>query len=113
MTRAFRLLFAALCIWWLAVVGLYGFAISARAHGWYPLRCCHDRDCAPIRADSITRQGDNYVITIKAGTHPMVIDADIVRTWPIERSEPSQDAEHHICLSPDQRVLCLFIPLNG
>lgn len=105
-------LVASVCAW----IMIVAFQNPARAHSWYPPICCSDRDCAPIRASAITRLGDQYVITLRRGEHPMLDPAAeiTIRQWPIDRTEASQDAEAHICLSPmGARVLCLFVPLNG
>lgn len=103
----------------LVAIGLFVLILSlspARSHSWYPAACCSDRDCAPIRASAVSRVGNEYVITLRRGEHPM-LDAsqDItVRKIATHLAEPSRDREYHVCLSPiDARILCFFIPLSG
>ena len=110
MTRAFRLLFAALCIWWLAVVAIYGFAISARAHSFYDPWCCNQRDCQPIPAHAVEIVPEGYRVTLKPGEHHMVNET-VVHVVPFSEARDAPDGAYHACLYPTQHVMrCFYRP---
>lgn len=113
MTRAFQLLFAALCVWWCIVIGLYGFAISVRAHSFYSSFCCSSSDCAPIPRTAVEITPDGYKITLHAGEHPMVTST-VVHIVPFTDTLVSEDGEYHACLYPTQNVMrCMYVPPFG
>lgn len=85
-----------------AVVALLCSAMSAQAHDWYPLECCHQFDCAPV--DQAVAAGDDLVVTTKIGTAPVPPN--------MERRQ-SKDHRVHACIAPrdgKMSVICIFMP---
>ena len=74
-----------------------------RAHDWYPLECCSDRDCAP--ADAVERREDgSYLVTSRGMS--VVIPADY-QAW-----RKSPDERIHVCIrklrSGSEYLVCAF-----
>jgi hypothetical protein len=69
-----------------------------QAHDWYPMECCHDKDCHPVPCDEITMTGDFY------RWHGFNFPASIV--------QPSPDGACHVCIGESgftkPRPRCLF-----
>jgi hypothetical protein len=80
-----------------------GLPQAARAHDWYPLECCSDRDCAP--ADTVLRREDGSFLVTARGMS-VVIPADYQR-W---RNSP--DGRIHVCIrklrSGSEYLVCAF-----
>jgi hypothetical protein len=91
-----------------AVVSSIG---SAKAHGWYPQECCHDRDCAVVISFEYSK-GRLPTVTTPRGT------VEIPPGFPIRLS---QDNDAHACFEYGEydepfggwRLLCLFLPANA
>lgn len=84
----------------IAVVLLF-VATAALAHGWYDHACCSDRDCFPIKADTVTEEPGGW--RLKSGEF-------------IERGnqKQSQDEDYHLCrVNGTGAVLCLYVPSRG
>jgi hypothetical protein len=77
-----------------------GFVKFAKAHGWYPHECCHDRDCSEIISDRVRTEPGGYVIDGRFH----VAQRD-VRT--------SRDGNYHACFPQPDRLLCFFAPPQG
>lgn len=61
-------------------------AREASSHSWYPMQCCHDKDCHPIDScEEIEDLPDG-----KVRWRGMIFDKD--------RVHPSQDAKCHVCI---------------
>lgn len=80
---------------------------GARAHDWYPLECCHDRDCwvagsggkesAPVPMLQGWRLGDGAII-------------------PYAKVRNSPDGQFHVCRQGGTLsggVICFFAPVQG
>lgn len=65
------------------------------AHEWYPMECCHDRDCAPVPCEEIHSRGDNWEYK------GLTIAKD--------KSQMSPDGKCHICGIPHINILCIFL----
>lgn len=61
------------------------YASMLRAHEWYPVPCCNDKDCyvLPIEGVQVTQQG-YYIIHIR-------------KLVEFERANSSPDGQYHIC----------------
>jgi hypothetical protein len=88
---------------------------AARAHEWFPVECCSDRDCARINAGAVRVVPGGYQVTVLPGTHPMVPAGTEARSYtiPFKDAKPSQDAFFNICMAPDGRLLCFFRVIGG
>ena len=94
--------------------------LIAHAHqapsGWeYDLACCHNRDCAPIRASAVRAGPDGLTITVRGGTHMMVPAGEtFTETVPYRdpRVKPSGDDDWHVCIIAG-RIRCLYQPPGG
>ena len=82
----------------------------AIAHEWYPMECCHGRDCAPVESvETLAPASRNalatLVVTTKYGT--AVVPADFPR-------RESKDNRMHACLRQGAtgriHLLCFFVP---
>jgi hypothetical protein len=82
----------------------------AVAHEWYPMECCHGRDCAPVEsvetlAPASTNGLATLVITTKYGT--AVVPPDFPR-------RESKDNRMHACMRQGAtgriHLLCFFVP---
>lgn len=79
-------------------------ADATRAHEWYPLECCSERDCAPIPPPKEASGG----WVLPDGRRVLYKDA-----------KPSPDGRFHLCESQwqtekkDRTVLCFFAPIGG
>jgi hypothetical protein len=76
----------------------------AWAHSWYPLECCHDRDC--FVADGLSTNGSGETIVTVADL--------VIRVPPRFAPRPSPANQVHICFTLDASrravVRCLFLP---
>jgi hypothetical protein len=91
------------CFGLIVAAGLLAWPRDARAHDWYPLECCSDRDCAP--ADDVVRQDDGSLLVTARGMTVM-IPADY-QAW-----RKSPDERIHVCIrklrSGSQYLVCAF-----
>lgn len=101
-------------------LAVLAWAAMARAHqapsGWaYDVECCHTMDCAPVPDGAIRETHGGYVVTLRAGDHPMVSDGGLVATVPHgdPRIRVSGDEHRHACVSTGGRLLCIYVPPGG
>ena len=94
----------------LIAMALSLFIQSAIAHEWYPMECCHGRDCAPVESvETLAPASTNglaiLVVTTKYGT--TVVPADFPR-------RESKDNRMHACMRQGAtgriHLLCFFVP---
>ena len=95
-------------------------AVSAKAHGWYPIECCSGMDCAPVEkveirpAEAFTAHAlippayaapSAMVVTTKHGT--AIVPGNFPR-------RESKDGQLHACMRPAKdggmKLLCIFFP---
>jgi hypothetical protein len=122
MSRARRIrnaLLLAYAIWFGAFLLIVAIS-AALAHnapsGWsYDPACCSDRDCAPVPARFIRATPAGLEISIPAGAHPFVAGEALREVVPYAdpRIRPSGDGQHHACVSPSRRLLCIYLPVGG
>lgn len=111
--RCFLVILAALLV--LACVSVVG-AHHAPA-GWrYDPECCGVMDCAPVPDGAVREVHGGYVVTLRAGDHPMVNDGGLVAT--VQHGDPririSGDEHRHACVSAASgRLLCIYVPPGG
>lgn len=91
--------------WLLAFVLLLAFDVfmlsGVFAHEWYPMECCHDKDCAPYPSDQVKETPNGY--TLATGEF---IARKAVRFSP--------DGHFHLCRHESTNtILCFFVPNNG
>jgi hypothetical protein len=91
----------------LAGASLLGRA-PAKAHDWYPIECCHSRDCAPVETMAWEEgygERPQLAITSKHGT------VLIPPNFPVRTSK---DGRMHVCtyrtFDDGLAVACLFYP---
>jgi hypothetical protein len=76
----------------------------ARAHSWYPARCCSGQDCRKVDRIEPLQGGDAL---FHAGSISVVIPAEFPRL-------PSEDSDAHVCVyrvfSGEYRPRCVFVP---
>jgi hypothetical protein len=104
---------------WVALVifGVVGVVTGARAHGGYPVECCHDRDCAPIDPKAVRVTPEGWDVTLGPDDHAMLAEAGLTqrRTWSIPRAAGRKplSGDYHICFSPTGSLLCFFPKADG
>ncbi len=78
---------------------LFGSA-SAKAHDWYPLSCCSEKDCrALVEADGET--------VLETADGWRLWDGRLVKRG---RVQPSPDGSFHLCETRSRSILCFFVP---
>jgi hypothetical protein len=90
---------------------------SAHAHDWYPIECCHSRDCAPV-TDVTNVAGASYDATGKpiGNALPMMVVTTKIGTAVVPPDLPrrmSPDNQMHACMLNmplGRRVICIFMP---
>jgi len=96
--------------WLLATLVSLGIEPPVIAHEWYPMECCHGRDCAAVDsvetlAPASTNGLATLVVTTKYGT--AVVPADFPR-------RESKDNRMHACMRQGAtgrtHLLCFFVP---
>lgn len=82
------------------------------AHDWYPLECCSEKDCEPMSATDLERDGDEWILPNGERIHN-----DFARE--------SRDHQFHWCryiyhddtrspvIRPFNRPICFFVPTGG
>lgn len=99
---------------WLSLaLALIAGAPETRAHSWYDLECCSDRDCWPMGTDSDAREPDPTIVPGGYRTHDGIFVAQ-------RDTRPSRDGRFHVCrsqgeldggvIAPSGRPVCLFVP---
>jgi hypothetical protein len=73
---------------------------AARAHDWYPVSCCSDKDCRPL-ADA---KGESVLETF-AGW--VLWDGRVITR---DAAKVSPDGKFHLCENPSKQILCFFAP---
>ncbi len=86
--------------------------LAGFAHGPWPYECCHDRDCAEVDARHVVEAGDEIIITLPAGAHPMAPGGGRWTTTR-DRLRKPVTGEWGVCLSPTGALLCVFPPAVG
>lgn len=91
---------------WLAwVLGAIVFVLAitrADAHSWYPVECCHDRDCAPVKSSDVEEGPDGYFYRLTGEF--------IAR----KNTRVSMDEDFHLCRNEHTNlILCFFVPSRG
>lgn len=82
---------------------LLAFGGPARAHEWYPISCCSDKDCRALdeaKGEWVKEEGKVWVL------------------WDGRRKAKSSagwspDGKFHLCENPQGDILCLFAPVGG
>lgn len=70
--------------------------------------------CAPVATGSVTATAAGWQIAIAPGGHPFAPDGRIeVVPWGDRRIRDSGDEHFHVCLSPNGRLLCVYVPAMG
>ena len=79
-------------------------AERARAHSWYEVTCCSERDCLPV--------DDGVVVERADGVHVQG-HGTLSRTDP--RLRMSRDDRDHLCVSQHAatKLLCVYRKPNG
>ena len=89
---------------WIAMIAvamlLHAYS-AARAHSWYPVECCSDRDCYPLP--------DGTVKEVKGG-YQLIESGEFI---PSAETRDGRDDHFHICRWPDGRRICFFRPYSG
>lgn len=99
---------------WLSLaLALVAGAPEVRAHSFYDLECCSDKDCWPMGKDSDAREPDP---TMEPGGY-VTFDGIFV---PHDETRPSPDGRFHICryggaangqvIQPSRRPICMWAP---
>jgi hypothetical protein len=80
---------------------------AGMAVDWYPLECCHNRDCRPVAA--IQRANNGLWMT--------TVDGFTVLIGPNQTRRPSQDMRWHVCIgrsdvdpTTTSTIVCVFEP---
>jgi hypothetical protein len=77
---------------------------AAQPNGWtYPLSCCSNMDCHPVRDQAVTEGPRGFVIQ---ATGELITSRD-------SRIKNSPDGLYHQCTvggAPNGRTICLFVP---
>jgi len=76
-------------------------ASPALAHSWYPMVCCHDRDCFKVHAVDMEEVDDGCWEYRPTGVR-----------FCGEQVKPSQDKYWHVCISPAGNPVCAFIQMG-
>ena len=82
-----------------SVVGLLSSA-SAKAHSWYPLSCCSEKDCRAL----IEAEGE---IVSETAEGWRLWDGRLVKRG---TAKPSPDGKFHLCEARSRSILCFFVP---
>ena len=72
----------------LSFVFLFSILFESRAHSWYDVQCCSEKDCAPVTDTQEDGHG-NLIVSSELGT--VFVPNNFTR-------RPSQDEKDHICI---------------
>lgn len=75
-------------------------AVATFAHSFYPVECCHDRDCAPIDESRVKPGFAGYVVD---GKHYV----------PMSQVRQSPDGQYHACFPNTETLKCFWAPPQG
>jgi hypothetical protein len=81
----------------LPLIMLLALAAAAFAHSWYPINCCSDHDCQPVKCEDILETKDG-------------LEYDGIRFLKL-MEHPSQDRYCHVCIygqGTARRGVCVF-----
>ena len=89
-------------------------SMPARSHDWYPMECCHNRDCAPAKVEIVPTQPINGLAMSLA---PATLPSAMLVTTPFGsamvpanfRTRESPDGRTHACIIGG-KLVCLFVP---
>jgi hypothetical protein len=77
------------------------------AVNWYPLECCHNRDCRPVAS----------VQPANNGLWMTTVDGFTILIGPNQSRRPSQDMRWHVCIgradvdpTNTSTIVCVFEP---
>jgi hypothetical protein len=84
-----------------------GLGHTPGADHWYDRQCCHDRDCEPVEPGAIRQTKEGYFIRYMT-SRGYVAEGFLPHGHTGIRS--SQDGREHAC-APQERVVCIYIPL--
>lgn len=76
---------------------------KAKAHSWYPQRCCGGQECRKVDKIDFLPNGD---MVMHVGWMEVVVPRNFAK-------QPSQDADAHVCISfatGTFRPVCVFMP---
>jgi hypothetical protein len=82
---------------------------QASAHGWYPMECCSNTDCAPV--ESVVR-----IVPTGGGTSQLLVTTRrgttlVPQNFPVRESK---DSQMHICVRGNEYgrddIMCVFMP---
>lgn len=96
----------------LAVILLLSLPSLALAHSWYDWECCHNNDCAPVRAETVRAGKGGYTVTLQPGEHPLVKAAPLSGFVAYPEARHSQDGRYHVCVVAGA-IKCLYTPPGG
>jgi hypothetical protein len=99
-----------------AILSILAITTYAWAHGPWPYECCHNRDCAEVEARHVRESGDEVLVEIPPGTHPMwPADGRPTFIKAVKRTQlrRSVTGEWGVCISPSGALLCVFPPALG
>jgi hypothetical protein len=82
-----------------ALATLLGSA-SAKAHEWYPLNCCSEKDCRAL----IEANGE---IVSETAEGWRLWDGRLVKRG---MAKLSPDGKFHLCETRSRSILCFFVP---
>jgi hypothetical protein len=82
---------------------LFASAPSVRAHDWYPVNCCSERDCRPL----IEANGETV---LESSQGWQLWDGRIVSRG---SAKMSPDRQFHLCETLSHRIICFFAPPGG
>lgn len=98
----FRWIVAIHLIFGAFVVGWVILATKARAHSFYSIICCSNKDCAPVPDGTIKASAMGWVVP-GYGTIP----------FNSSKIQESPDGHFHMCVLPSHKtdpLRCLYIP---
>jgi hypothetical protein len=96
----------------LLLLGL-GMLKAARAHGWYDHLCCSNQDCAPVeRAEMLTPAQASLSPTASPQTGYLWVETKYGRGIVPATLVPRESKDHlmHACITPQGKVICLYLP---
>ena len=74
------------------------------AHSWYPVECCSEKDCEPLKADEVRDLPEGYLFPNG-------------QTVPNNLTRQSRDGQYHWCRIMGTNIIiksddkyCVFIP---
>ena len=103
-------------VWLSLALAIAAGAPEAKAHSWYPLECCSERDCWAMGTDSDAKEPEPTMVPGGYRTR----DGHFV---PESDTRIARDGRYHVCrysgaltgsvIKPAGRPTCLFVPGRG